>query len=132
MNNRNNDGPANENGFSGGYRHSEDADGARRGGIVGGLRGRGGRRGFSNGEGGDVERPRRTYESYSGTGRGTDLKREGRGRGNWGTTEDDIVQATKEPTTEVEKSPVAEKQGGEDETADATKEAEEQAQLERS
>ncbi|XP_019093044.1 PREDICTED: uncharacterized protein LOC104749056 [Camelina sativa] len=31
---------------------------------------------------------------------------------------------------EVEKSPVAEKQGGEDETADATKEAEEQAQKE--
>lgn len=69
-----NDAPGNENGFSGGYRPSEDADGARRGGSVGGYRvggSRGGRRGgFANGESGDVERPRRTYERRSGTGRG--------------------------------------------------------------
>lgn len=69
---RNNDAPANENGYSGGYRPSEDADGARRGGgyIVGGSRGRGRRGGFANGESGDVEHPRRFYERRSGTGRG--------------------------------------------------------------
>lgn len=70
---RNNDAPQNENGYSGGgggYRPSEDADGARRVTTVGGFRGRGGRRGFSNGESGDVERPRRTHERRSGTGRG--------------------------------------------------------------
>lgn len=41
-------------------------------------------------------------------------------------------RVTEEPTTEVEKSPVAEKQGGEDETAEANKEptAEEKAQKE--
>ncbi|KAL1213979.1 RGG repeats nuclear RNA binding protein B [Cardamine amara subsp. amara] len=136
---RNNDAPGNENGYSGGggggYRPSEDADGARRGTVVGGFRGGrgGGRRGFPNGgESGDVERPRRTYERRSGTGRGNDLKREGGGRGNWGTTEDDVPPVTEEPTTEVEKSPVAEKQGGEDETADASKEvsAEEQEKKE--
>ncbi|CAL9241499.1 unnamed protein product [Arabidopsis halleri] len=130
---RNNDAPGNENGFSGGFRPSEDADGARRGGSDGGYRRGGPRRGgFANGESGDVERPRRNYERHSGTGRGNGLKRDGGGRGNWGTTEDDIPPATEEPTTEVEKSPVAEKQGGEDETAEANKEptAEEKAQKE--
>ncbi|XP_024010964.1 RGG repeats nuclear RNA binding protein C isoform X2 [Eutrema salsugineum] len=124
---RNNDAPRNENGFSGGYRPSEDGEGARRVGSVGGPRGGGrggGRRGgYANGESGDVERPRRPYERRSGTGRGNDLKREGGGRGNWGTTEDDIPPATEEPTTEVEKSPVAEKQSGEDDTTDAKKDA---------
>lgn len=33
------------------------------------------------------------------------------------------IRATEEPTTEVEKSPVAEKEGGEDATTDAKKEA---------
>ncbi|KFK31390.1 hypothetical protein AALP_AA6G105700 [Arabis alpina] len=126
---RNNDAPANENGYSRGYnRASEEGDGARRGGTVGGYRagsGRGGGRHgeFANGESGDVDRPRRHFERRSGTGRGNDLKREGGGRGNWGTTEDDIPPATEEPMTEVEKSPVtAEKQEGEDETTDAKKE----------
>lgn len=42
------------------------------------------------------------------------------------------IRATEEPTAEVEKSPVAEKQVGEDETSDAKKEAdaEEQARKE--
>jgi len=42
------------------------------------------------------------------------------------------IRTSEEPTTEVEKSPVAEKQGGEDETPEAKKEltAEEKAQKE--
>ncbi|XP_009607515.1 RGG repeats nuclear RNA binding protein A isoform X2 [Nicotiana tomentosiformis] len=63
------------NGFSGGYKASEDGDSAkhseRRVGY-GGPRGefRGGRRGgFSNGDTAD-ERPRRAFERRSGTGRG--------------------------------------------------------------
>ncbi|CAN8245740.1 unnamed protein product [Cochlearia groenlandica] len=124
----NNGAPMNENGYSGGYRPYEERDGARRGGgSVGGYRGdsggRGGSRGgFSNGESGDVEHPRRFHERRSGTGRGNDLKREGGGRGNWGTTEDDIPPATEEAVTEVEKSPVVEKQSGEEEATDANKE----------
>lgn len=55
---------------------------------------RGGRRGGfvdGNAEGGlDSDRPqRRAYERRSGTGRGSELKREGAGRGNWGTVTDD-------------------------------------------
>lgn len=39
----------------------------------------------------DSERPpRRTFERHSGTGRGNDLKREGSGKGNWGTHADDV------------------------------------------
>lgn len=55
---------------------------------------RGGRRGgFRGGEAeGDSERPpRRLYERRSGTGRGSELKREGSGRGNWGTPTDDVL-----------------------------------------
>lgn len=57
---------------------------------------RGGRRGGYgnvNGEGGiDSERPpRRIYERHSGSGRGYEMKREGAGRGNWGTTYDDLI-----------------------------------------
>ncbi|XP_009128949.1 RGG repeats nuclear RNA binding protein C [Brassica rapa] len=82
--------------------------------------GRGGQRGgFANGRAGDG----RVFERRSGTGRGNDLKREGGGRGNWGTPEDDIPPPTEEATTEVEKSPVAEKEGGEDDTTDAKKDA---------
>ncbi|KAG1335345.1 plasminogen activator inhibitor 1 RNA-binding protein-like [Cocos nucifera] len=55
---------------------------------------RGGRRGgYINGEaGGDSERPpRRVYERHNGTGRGYEMKREGSGRGNWGTRTDDML-----------------------------------------
>ncbi|XP_072998794.1 RGG repeats nuclear RNA binding protein A-like [Typha latifolia] len=64
---------------------------------------RGGRRGgYGNGEaGGDSERPqRRAYERRSGTGRGYEVKRDGAGRGNWGTTDDDVLaQVTDENVT---------------------------------
>lgn len=54
---------------------------------------RGGHRGgYGNEEaGGDSERPRRIYERRSGTGRGYEVKRDGAGRGNWGTVADDAV-----------------------------------------
>ena len=88
------------NGFQGGY---GAGGGARAGGEEGaqdkGPRppyrgGGGGRRGgYRDGEfGDDSERPyRRTYERHSGTGRGFEMKREGAGRGNWGTTTDEII-----------------------------------------
>ncbi|KAF8096793.1 hypothetical protein N665_0301s0039 [Sinapis alba] len=113
---RNNDGPANENGYGGGYRRSEEGDGARRGGSVGGYRGRGGRRGgFNSGESGDFERPRRDFDRQSGTGHGNGFKRDGAGRGNWGTTEDEIPPVTEESAAVVEKSLAVEKEGGEGE-----------------
>ncbi|XP_072982083.1 RGG repeats nuclear RNA binding protein A-like [Typha latifolia] len=102
---------ADANGFSGSYgtaggAGAEDLDAGKssereRGGY-GSQRGsyRGGRRGgYENGEaGGDSERPqRRTYERRSGTGRGYEVKRDGAGRGNWGTTTDDVfAQVTDE------------------------------------
>ncbi|KAJ0240594.1 RGG repeats nuclear RNA binding protein C [Hirschfeldia incana] len=95
---------------NGGFRGYRESGG--RGGNVGG---------FANGKTGDVERPKRVYDRRSGTGRSNDLKREGGGRRNWGTPEDDIPPPTEEPTTEVEK---AEKEGGEADTiTDEKKEA---------
>ncbi|CAA6671649.1 unnamed protein product [Spirodela intermedia] len=66
---------------------------------------RGGRRGgFRGGEvEGDSERaPRRLYERRSGTGRGSELKREGSGRGNWGTPTDDVLPQEGEEIVNVE------------------------------
>ncbi|GMY29934.1 RGG repeats nuclear RNA binding protein A [Fagus crenata] len=117
----------NNNGFSGGYRPTEEGDAGRqterRG--SGGPRGpfRGGRRGgFNNGDAAEGERPRRTYERHSGTGRGSELKREGSGRGNWGTPTDEISPDVEEPVTENEKNVGAEKQLGEENAGDANKE----------
>ncbi|KAG8086186.1 hypothetical protein GUJ93_ZPchr0010g10970 [Zizania palustris] len=101
------------NGFQGGY-----GGGSRAGGEEGAQdreRGprppyQGGRRG---GYGNDSERlPRRSYERHSGTGHGYEMKREGAGRGNWGTTTDEILaQETGEALKLDEKPPVPEKQG---------------------
>ncbi|CDP21265.1 unnamed protein product [Coffea canephora] len=114
--------------LSGGQGAPEDADAGKfteRQGGYGGPRGpfRGGRRGgFSNGEVGDGERPRRAFERRSGTGRGNEIKREGAGRGNWGTESDEVAQAAEE-VNEGEKNPNAEKQPpGEEDTADGSKE----------
>ncbi|KAL6981401.1 hypothetical protein U1Q18_023031 [Sarracenia purpurea var. burkii] len=103
-------------GYSGVQGANEEADtekaSERRGGY-GGPRGsfRGGRRGaFSNGEVGDGERPRRVFERRSGTGRGNEFKREGAGRGNWGSPTDEIAEVTEEVVTEGEKNLSAEKQ----------------------
>lgn len=104
------------NGYRGGY-------GARAGGEEGAQdreRGprppyQGGRRGgFRDGEfGDDSERPpRRNHERHSGTGRGYEMKREGAGRGNWGTTSDEfLAQETGETLKLDEKTPIPEKQG---------------------
>ncbi|KAG2626193.1 hypothetical protein PVAP13_3KG327800 [Panicum virgatum] len=109
------------NGFQGGY---GAGGGARAGGEEDAqdrgprppYRGGGGGRwgGYRDGEfGDDSERPyRRTYERHSGTGRGFEMKREGAGRGNWGTTTDEIIaQETEEGLKLDEKAPVPEKQG---------------------
>ncbi|RRT80791.1 hypothetical protein B296_00020931 [Ensete ventricosum] len=93
----------NANGFSGGYGGGgEDVEADKlqekerpprqpfSGGRRGGFRGRGG---YGNEEsGGDSERPpRRVYERRSGTGRGYEMKRDGAGRGNWGTAADETL-----------------------------------------
>uniref|UniRef100_A0A0E0L4Y6 Hyaluronan/mRNA-binding protein domain-containing protein n=1 Tax=Oryza punctata TaxID=4537 RepID=A0A0E0L4Y6_ORYPU len=109
------------NGFQGGY---GGGGGSRAGGEEGAqdrergprppYQGGGRRGGFrDSGYGDDSERmPRRTYERHSGTGRGYEMKREGSGRGNWGTTTDEILaQETGEALKLDEKAPVTEKQG---------------------
>ncbi|KAK4365842.1 hypothetical protein RND71_013722 [Anisodus tanguticus] len=104
------------NGFSGGYKASEDGEsgkpserrvgyGGPRGGFRGGRRG-----GFSNGDAADGERPRRAFERRSGTGHGSEFKREGAGRGNWGTPTDEFAPVNEEPVNEGEKFVDAEKQ----------------------
>ncbi|ESW11640.1 hypothetical protein PHAVU_008G047300 [Phaseolus vulgaris] len=107
----------------------EEGDGGRsserRG--YGGPRGpyRGGRRGgFSNGETVESEegRPRRAYDRRSGTGRGNEFKREGAGRGNWGTQNDDITETTEEVVNETEKNLGDEKPAVE-EVADGNKDS---------
>ncbi|KAG8363450.1 hypothetical protein BUALT_Bualt19G0023800 [Buddleja alternifolia] len=100
----------------------------RRGGYVG-PRGpfRGGRRGgFSNGEAGegDLDRPRRPFDRRSGTGHGYETKREGSGRGNWGTQSDELAPVAEEVVNDGEKSLNAEKPSGEENAAtDGDKEA---------
>ncbi|OIW18821.1 hypothetical protein TanjilG_25264 [Lupinus angustifolius] len=79
---------------------------------------RGNRRGgFSNG---DVEegRPQRTFERRSGTGRGNEVKREGSGRGNWGSQTDEFAQVSEEVVNENEKNLSDEKPAGEEDAAD--------------
>lgn len=83
---------------------------------------RGGRRGgFSNGEAPD-ERPRRAFERRSGTGRGNEFKREGSGRGNWGTQTDEISQVNEEVVNESEKNLADVKPAGEEDAAEGNKE----------
>uniref|UniRef100_A0A7N0T6G3 Hyaluronan/mRNA-binding protein domain-containing protein n=1 Tax=Kalanchoe fedtschenkoi TaxID=63787 RepID=A0A7N0T6G3_KALFE len=80
---------------------------------------RGGYGGYSNGdaaEGG--ERPGRVYECHSGTGRDNGLKRDGAGRGNWGTPTDEIAPEIEDAPIQVEKVEVADKQSGEEDAGD--------------
>ncbi|XP_051114713.1 RGG repeats nuclear RNA binding protein A-like [Andrographis paniculata] len=119
------------NGFSDGYKPSDEGDGGRApserrpyGGPRGGGGFRGGRRGgFSNGESADGERPRRTFDRRSGSGRGTEIKRDGAGRGNWGAPSDEIAPETEEPISEEVKNADAEKQSGLDDAGDANKDS---------
>ncbi|ONK79108.1 uncharacterized protein A4U43_C01F3020 [Asparagus officinalis] len=91
---------------------------------------RGGRRGGDGNEetGGDSERPRRTYERRSGTGRGYENKRDGAGRGNWGNATDDaLTQEIGENVNAEEKIASHEKQPEQDDapSAEADKEKKE-------
>ncbi|XP_076924324.1 RGG repeats nuclear RNA binding protein A-like [Bidens hawaiensis] len=118
----------NNNGFNGSYRQSEDGEvekGSERRGGYGGPRGgsRGGRRGgYTNGDAVDGERSKRMHERHSGTGRCNELKREGAGRGNWGTVTDEIAVEPEESVVEVEKNGDAEKPAGQEDGVGADKE----------
>ncbi|KAI3804250.1 hypothetical protein L1987_25651 [Smallanthus sonchifolius] len=125
----NNDGSLSNRGFSGGQGGIEESDGKsseRRGGGYGGPRGgfRGDRHvSFANGDGGgDGERPRRQYERRSGTGHGNEFKREGAGRGNWGTQTDEINQEIQEVVVEKEKTVASDKPDLEEEAVDGKNE----------
>ncbi|KAD0079195.1 hypothetical protein E3N88_44813 [Mikania micrantha] len=137
----NRDSGSNENsfgnrGFSGDRGVTEESDGGKTyerysggggggGGGYGGPRGgfRGGRRGgFTNGDAEDGDRPRRPYERRSGTGRGNEFKREGSGRGNWGSHADEITQETEEVVNEGEKTVVSDKPLTEEESKEEKKE----------
>ncbi|KAF6158814.1 hypothetical protein GIB67_012457 [Kingdonia uniflora] len=122
----NNENGNSNNGVSGGFGATEDGEveknSERRG--YSGPRGpyrANHRGGYSNGEVAEGGRPRRPFERRSGTGRGNELKREGSGKGNWGSAGDENVQETEEPVNESEKSENAEKQPVED-AVDANKE----------
>lgn len=120
---------SNNNVTPGGYnRHAENGGAARtfeRRGGYGGPRAdnRGGRRGgFNNSDAPDGERPRRTYDRRSGTGYGTETKRDGGGRGNWGTQTDETVQEVQDPVNENDKTLETEKQAEHEVSGDAKKE----------
>lgn len=90
-------------------------DGAERRSYGGPRPYRGGRRGgSSNGEAGEGDRPRRHFERHSGTGRGYEMKREGAGRGNWGTQSDELAEVTEEIVTDGGKALGDEKPAGEE------------------
>ncbi|KAK1408012.1 hypothetical protein QVD17_39642 [Tagetes erecta] len=115
------------NGFNGGYKPSEDGDvdksserrayNGPRGGYRGGRRG-----GYTNGDAADGERPRRVFERRSGTGRGNEFKREGAGRGNWGTATDEVAYEPEEPVVEGEKNVESEKPAEQENGVDTNKE----------
>lgn len=117
---------SNNNGFSDRYKPTEGGEsgkpperrnyGSMQGGFRGGRRG-----GFNNGDAADGEHPRRPYERHSGTGRGNEIKRDGAGRGNWGTPKDDIAPETEEPTNENEEIVEADKEVVDEVTGDANK-----------
>ncbi|KAI3741715.1 hypothetical protein L1987_59389 [Smallanthus sonchifolius] len=127
-----NDNSFGNRGFSGDRGAVEESDGGKSferhsgggggyGGPRGGFRG-GGRGGFSNGDAEDGDHPRRPYERRSGTGRGNEFKREGSGRGNWGSQADEITQETEEVVNEGEKTVVSDKQLTEEESKEEKKE----------
>ncbi|KAL0835422.1 hypothetical protein Bca101_087311 [Brassica carinata] len=129
----NRDGPRGNNGYSGGYsKPSDEGDVSkpsyeRRGGGGGGGYG-GPPRGGIRGEG---ERPRRAFERRSGTGRGGDFKREGAGRGNWGTPGEEVLAVETEEVAGVEtEKDVVEKPADDDANKENTAEVEEQKEPE--
>ncbi|XP_039030768.1 RGG repeats nuclear RNA binding protein A-like isoform X2 [Hibiscus syriacus] len=108
---------------------AEDGEGGKPSGRRGGYGGPrpycGGRSGgFNNGEVGDGERSNRLYERRSRTGRGNELKREGSGRGNWGSQTDELARVTEEDN-EGEKNLGDEKPAGDANKESPTNEPEE-------
>ncbi|XP_006654864.1 RGG repeats nuclear RNA binding protein A-like [Oryza brachyantha] len=118
-------GEGDANGFEGGYggggfgdggvARGQDSEGkqAERGrGPRQPYRGGGRRGGYTDGQNGDdYGRPRRAYERHSGTGRGYGMKREGAGRGNWGTvTDEGLAQETVEVVNTEETAATAEEE----------------------
>ncbi|KAK4434846.1 RGG repeats nuclear RNA binding protein A [Sesamum alatum] len=79
----------------------------------------------------DGDHPRRVFDRRSGTGRGTEFKREGAGRGNWGTQTDEIVQEAEEPDSKGAKNVDSEKRSGQDDVCDANKDASAKEQEEK-
>ncbi|CAL9085944.1 unnamed protein product [Musa acuminata var. zebrina] len=127
----------NANGFSGGYGGGgEDVEADKLqekerpprqpfgGGRRGGFRGRGG---YGNDEsGGDSERsPRRLYERRSGTGRGYEMKRDGAGRGNWGTVADETLAQEKDEVLNFDDKMLVTEKQQEQEKTPATEESKE-------
>ncbi|XP_042455699.1 RGG repeats nuclear RNA binding protein A-like [Zingiber officinale] len=110
------------------------------GGRRGGYASRGG---YGNDEsGGDSERPpRRVYERRSGTGRSFEVKRQGAGRGNWGTVADETLEQEKDdvlksedklPTEghpEQEKAPLTEESKDKEAAVNETEEKEEDKEM---
>ncbi|XP_011081284.1 RGG repeats nuclear RNA binding protein A [Sesamum indicum] len=128
----------NSNGFTGVYKPSEDGDDGRAPferrpySVPRGSGGpHGGRGGLNNGEAAAGDHPRRVFDRRSGTGRGTEYKREGAGRGNWGTHTDEIVQDTEEPDSEGVKNVESEKRSGQDDVGDANKDTSAKEQEEK-
>ncbi|GJS32611.1 RGG repeats nuclear RNA binding protein A-like protein [Tanacetum coccineum] len=117
----------NNNGFNGGYKPSEDGAvekfSERHGGFSGprGSYREGRRGGYNNGDT-EGERPRRVYERHSGTGRSNNIKREGSGRGNWGTATDEVPLESEEPVVDVEKNVESEKPVAQEGVVDDNKE----------
>ncbi|GAB4844276.1 hypothetical protein Ancab_037640 [Ancistrocladus abbreviatus] len=91
--------------------------GGARGPYHGGQRG-----GFSDGEARDGERPRRLYDRRSGTGRGSEFKREGAGHGNWGTQKDEAALTAEEEVEQTDKKLGAEKSAAGEDAVDDKKE----------
>ncbi|KAJ0779197.1 putative hyaluronan/mRNA-binding protein [Helianthus annuus] len=102
---------------NGGKGYERRGGSASRGGFRGGRRG-----GFANGDVEDGDRPRRPYERRSGTGYGNEFKREGAGRGNWGSQADEIARETEEVVNEGEKTVVSDKPLNEEDSNDEKKE----------
>lgn len=72
-----------------------DRDDTRSGRGGRGGRGRGRGRGEGRGEGGEFRREKREFDRHSGTGRGREVSRGGRGPGGWGNPEEEAHIAEK-------------------------------------
>ncbi|KAL1194634.1 RGG repeats nuclear RNA binding protein A [Cardamine amara subsp. amara] len=124
------DGPGGNNGYSGGYNRPSEGDvskssyggGGGGGAPRGSFRGGGGRRGGFSNEEGEGERPRRTFERRSGTGRGSDFKRDGSGRGNWGAPGEELAAETEVVAGVEAEKDIVEKPVVDDVASDANKE----------